>query len=647
MAEKVIVNEVSLPEDLDYDKFCAEIDSERAKHLEEYLEDILKNNEDPIRRLEKEGYEMIQKLPEGNTRAPWIVKKKSTGQSWVAKIPKTEVNEDSLCTLLNLQRGVDRDSTEANVATSLQHPYIAQTFEVIPLSDGRRINIESYQGGQDLEEVIKLSGGPLKEERTNQIFSQILEALIYMNIERGVLHRDIKPSNILLTSGGVKITDLQNAASIKDVQETCAPTRGGTQYTMPQLINSLANGSFACASERTEVYSLGATLYFMLTGKNAFNYHTPICEDGKKEIKVGNRNIKFDLKDGDEIIDSITKERHDRNLERALKEVPRKYHRILRKALSTDSLRGYRNVQEMKRDYDRINSGLLKRIGNSVMEGIKPGLKIGLPILAAGAVLGAIVVQGIKASKEEPKPTAFELMQNVDYRQFGLEDAEGLDKEILVDVLTPYFNRAEKRLKKISQEDKEFIDQMTGHGKSIHHMDPRLISSWLRACYIESNNLQRVYSNKNGRAERAGKCAVPQKFIDINQRRAGFNIQDESSCVASGTVYLKSCLGPNRNIADVFAEYFCSNEEINTARIRTESVSYFPKYGTGDSLRDQGLRCGYAQFIDNRITDIINTAIALYQVTDKDGNIDFSKKPVNYHPGKWASNLHVPERSAF
>ena len=143
---------------------------------------------------------------------------------------------------------------------------------------------------------------------------------------------------------------------------------------------------------------------------------------------------------------------------------------------------------------------------------------------------------------------------------------------------------------------------------------------------------------------------VPKNFA--RRILAAGSFIDDRTAIATGSMYLKQCMGPERNVADVFANYFASNEEINTSRVKTKSIKYLPRYNFDSVLnakdpnnRTASLEIGYSQFLPYEKTELINTAIALYMITDEDGKTDFSKIPkLDFPRGQYLQYLRIPEK---
>jgi len=159
---------------------------------------------------------------------------------------------------------VERFQREARAARSLQHPGICQVLDIGADQDTFFIVME-FLDGQSVGELIELAGA-IKLERALEIMLSTCEALAYAH-EKGIVHRDIKPDNVMvLRTGQVKLTDF-GLASI--VHETGVTQTGTSMGTFAYMSPEQARGEKV--DERSDIFSLGATFYEMLTGRRAFD----------------------------------------------------------------------------------------------------------------------------------------------------------------------------------------------------------------------------------------------------------------------------------------------------------------------------------------------------------------------------------------
>jgi predicted Ser/Thr protein kinase len=169
----------------------------------------------------------------------------------------------------------ERFEREARAISSLNHPHICALYDI-----GREGTVEflvmEYIEGESLE--ARLRKGPLPIEEALQIAIQIAGALDAAH-RRGMVHRDLKPGNVMLTKGGAKLLDfglakMNEPAGISDTDVTqLAPHRpitvqgtilGTLQYMSPEQLEGKE------ADARSDIFSFGAMLYEMITGRKGF-----------------------------------------------------------------------------------------------------------------------------------------------------------------------------------------------------------------------------------------------------------------------------------------------------------------------------------------------------------------------------------------
>ncbi len=157
---------------------------------------------------------------------------------------------------------------EAEAALALDHPNICTVYEIDETDDGcLYIAMECYEG-----ETVKqrIQQGPLEVQAALGIALQAAGGLAEAH-ERGVVHRDIKPANIMITSaGGVKLLDFGLA---KLAGQTTLTRTGKIVGTVSYMSPEQAIGGKA--DHRTDIWSLGVTLYQMVTGELPFGGEYP------------------------------------------------------------------------------------------------------------------------------------------------------------------------------------------------------------------------------------------------------------------------------------------------------------------------------------------------------------------------------------
>ena len=159
---------------------------------------------------------------------------------------------------------------EAQAIASLRHPNIIQVFDLGDLEGRPFFTMEYVEGGSLAQ---KLAGVPQSAPGAAAMVATLADA-VQVAHERGIVHRDLKPANILLTAGGTpKISDFGLARTVTEGPEL---TVGGTRLGTPSYMSpEQAIGRRGTVGPATDIYSLGAVLYEMLTGRPPFRAESP------------------------------------------------------------------------------------------------------------------------------------------------------------------------------------------------------------------------------------------------------------------------------------------------------------------------------------------------------------------------------------
>jgi serine/threonine-protein kinase len=160
----------------------------------------------------------------------------------------------------------DRFLREMKVHARLQHPNIASLRTALRIGERLFMLMELVEGASLAE---KLREGPLSVPASVDCMTQVLSALAYAH-DAGVIHRDIKPANILIADDGVvKLTDFGIARASDTTRLTNTGSAVGTlAYMSPEQVRADP------VDARADLYSLGLTLYEMVTGRRAIQGDT-------------------------------------------------------------------------------------------------------------------------------------------------------------------------------------------------------------------------------------------------------------------------------------------------------------------------------------------------------------------------------------
>jgi TolB-like protein/Tfp pilus assembly protein PilF/predicted Ser/Thr protein kinase len=202
-------------------------------------------------------YQILEKLGEGGMGAVYKARDTRLGRTVAIKVVNAEFTE--------------RFEREARAIAALNHPHICTLYDVGE-HDGAPYLVMEYVEGQPLK-------GPLPAGDALRAAIQIGEALAAAH-KAGIVHRDLKPDNILLTrEGRVKVLDF-GLAKLQRPVETDTPTRpaetmtrqGTIAGTGPYMSPEQAQGEAVDA--RSDIFSFGAVLYELLSGRRAFGRET-------------------------------------------------------------------------------------------------------------------------------------------------------------------------------------------------------------------------------------------------------------------------------------------------------------------------------------------------------------------------------------
>ncbi|MFA7399099.1 MAG: protein kinase [Sideroxydans sp.] len=203
-------------------------------------------------------YQIVKELGHGATSTVYLALDSFNGQQVALKLfnPIVMQNTGSGKAFRKLLL------TEASLAGKLSHPHIVKIHDAV-MEGEQNYMVMEYVEGETLERYAEVDH-LLSLGRIAEIIYKCCKALEYAQYQ-GVIHRDIKPANILIKGeSDIKISDF-GAAMLENQQTTQVSGVGSPAYMSPEQIKELT------LSHQTDIYSLGVTMYRMLTGKLPFD----------------------------------------------------------------------------------------------------------------------------------------------------------------------------------------------------------------------------------------------------------------------------------------------------------------------------------------------------------------------------------------
>jgi serine/threonine protein kinase len=220
-------------------------------------------DESPRRSKHFGEFELLEKVGQGGMSSVYKARDMRSDAIVAIKIASRLVINDR-----HLSR---RFELEYDIAHGLDHPHLVKV-----ISNGKQEKVPylvmEYVDGQSLSQHLQ-GRERLTENDALAIFMPIAEAVSYLH-SKHIIHRDIKPANILMNSKGVpKLADL---GLVKNLESLSRLTRsniglGTMQFVSPEQFDDARSADF-----RSDIYSLGATLYLMLTGEYPFGKGTTL-----------------------------------------------------------------------------------------------------------------------------------------------------------------------------------------------------------------------------------------------------------------------------------------------------------------------------------------------------------------------------------
>ena len=267
------------------------------------------------------SYTILRRLGEGGMGKVYLARPTADSQGDLVAIkvlpPERAASEE---------QALHRFRREMDLSQRVKHPNLAETLDV-GRQGGVYFMVLEYVRGRSLYQMVRGgTRGPLRVPDASRYFLGVLSGLGASH-KIGLIHRDLKPSNLMVTpEGTAKILDLGLARVLGEDGGLTRPNVviGTLDYASPEQL-----GDAARADQRSDLYSIGCTLYFTLAG------HPPF--------------------EGGDVVNKIFKQRMDdpEPLERVVKGVPSEFAAIVRKLMQKDPADRYQSCEELSHDLSR------------------------------------------------------------------------------------------------------------------------------------------------------------------------------------------------------------------------------------------------------------------------------------------------------
>ncbi len=238
------------------------ITANQAKRIRKQVEERRASSQIP-------GYQLLGKLGKGAMATVYKARQMSLDRIVAVKVLPRKFSENP--------EFVDRFYKEGRAAARLSHNNIVQAIDVGVSPEGYHFFVMEYVEGLTLYDIMQPppvgEGRNFSEAEALDVMIQICDALAHAH-KRNLIHRDVKPKNILLTKDGVgKLTDLGLARAMDDKE--AAQLEAGKAYGTPYYISPEQIRGDVDIDFRADIYSLGATMYHLVTGRPPFEGETP------------------------------------------------------------------------------------------------------------------------------------------------------------------------------------------------------------------------------------------------------------------------------------------------------------------------------------------------------------------------------------
>lgn len=252
-------------------------------------------------------FKIVQILGEGGMGTVYKVEQLGTIPPYYYAVKELLLNPNT--SEEDRKASIERFNKEISLLRGLKHPRIASL--ALPFQDrGNYYFAMEFVPGRSLEKMLETANGPLPEDQVIRWMMQVCEALSYIHTRTPpIILRDLKPGNIMITPDNeVQLIDFGIARRFDPNKRTNTENLGTISYASPEHLGSITNpgqkrsaqhpaGRLVQTDARSDIYSLGATMYHLLTNYEPDPIQTPLPgsilakNPRLRTIQVGNSRI--------------------------------------------------------------------------------------------------------------------------------------------------------------------------------------------------------------------------------------------------------------------------------------------------------------------------------------------------------------------
>ncbi|HEY3762795.1 MAG TPA: serine/threonine-protein kinase [Verrucomicrobiae bacterium] len=303
------------------------------------------------------GYRLVKKIAQGGMGVIYEAIQVKLSRKVALKVLSEQ--------LASRPEFLQRFEREAKAAAALNHPNIVQVHD-FGEADGRHYIIMEFIEGDNLSNYVT-KHGKIPVENALAIIEQAALALKAAS-EKSIVHRDIKPSNLMVTRDGrVKVADMGLAKILTEDSELTmsSVSIGSPHFIAPEQASSSKN-----ADHRVDIYSLGVTLLYLVTGKYAY--------DGDSPISIVLAHATKPLPSGAELGTDL----------------PQEIEALIRRMAAKNPDQRYQNYDELLADLQLVKQGYLPMAAPVYSEATRGRSK---SILVAAVAIIAVAILAVAA----------------------------------------------------------------------------------------------------------------------------------------------------------------------------------------------------------------------------------------------------------